>query len=100
MRIDLHLPTTTAVDANRGTKGSSGPAQSTRTESHADETRLSNNSTLELLQTRMQRMTEIRQERVDSLRGAISAGTYELQPSKIAESIFTEFFGRTTLAIE
>ena len=46
------------------------------------------------LQERLAQTPEVRQERIDAIKSARAAGTYNLSDSQLADSVFKEFFNR------
>jgi negative regulator of flagellin synthesis FlgM len=91
MRIDLNQTTASQITSesspkqvNAGNVAGSGPAGGDRTTLTSTQQSLS-----ELVSTAMS-SPEIRQDRVDSLKEAISNGSYTLDPQKIAASMIDE----------
>jgi flagellar biosynthesis anti-sigma factor FlgM len=46
------------------------------------------------LQERLAQTPEVRQERIDAIKSARAAGTYNVSDSQLADSVFKEFFNR------
>ena len=46
------------------------------------------------LQERLAQTPEVRQERIDAIKSARDAGTYNVSNSQLADSMFKEFFNR------
>jgi len=46
------------------------------------------------LQQRLAQTPDVRQERVDSIKQAMQAGTYNVSDSQLADAMFKEFFNR------
>jgi flagellar biosynthesis anti-sigma factor FlgM len=100
MRIDLNASLLGAPDAARPNKSSSrnGAASSSRETADGDVTQLSPDQIrLRSLESRVNSMPEIRQERVEALGKAIRNGTYDVTPEQTAEAMLSDVMGSPVL---
>jgi negative regulator of flagellin synthesis FlgM len=102
MRIDLHVRSSEATQANRST-GSNGAAKgkspaADKAAVQADETRLSSHQArVQELARAAKEVPEVRQERVESLKSAIQEGRYQPPPEQVANAMFSDAMARTDL---
>ena len=89
MRVDLNGTATSQVDTAQKTSQTAGKRSNlVRTE---DKATLSVDTTaISSLSSQALNMPEVRQDKVDALRQAVNDGTYQVDPSKIADSILNE----------
>jgi flagellar biosynthesis anti-sigma factor FlgM len=98
MRIDLNARTPEPPDARRAAKSGSQAASGTS----GGETQAGDKADLSLDQERVRtlaaevnRLPEIRQEKVVALTRAIQEGSYEVTPEQTAEAIVSEMLSRS-----
>ncbi|TCS39925.1 flagellar biosynthesis anti-sigma factor FlgM [Reinekea marinisedimentorum] len=98
MAINVNAPTTTQVGANKTAKHT-GPDQALEAKSgNGTDTALSDEvvelsdrgRTMEALESSVQNMPDVDQDKVDSIRNAITNGEYEIDYDKLA-SAFRRF---------
>ena len=93
MRIDAALPLPenqpTSTVANSGSSVQHNrPASAS---SGLDQAKLSvDNGTIQTLKARLSQLPEVRQDRVDALRQAISKGSYRVSDQQLADAIGTD----------
>ena len=86
MRINGQTPISNAIVSGRSEKSTKTPNSAAA--NPQDETSFSSASmSISALQAQALQTPEIRQDRVASLKAAISNGTYALEPDKIAEAM-------------
>jgi flagellar biosynthesis anti-sigma factor FlgM len=90
MRIDLNAGAQATAEADpadvQGGAGSSSSVSSTLAE---DQAQLSgSHAQVETLAAEVERMPEVRQERVQALRQAVQSGQYDASPEKVAGAVF------------
>ena len=91
MRIDLNQATASQIASESSPKQVNAGNVATSDLAGGDRTTLtSTQQSLSALVSTAMSSPEIRQDRVDSLKQAISNGTYELDPEKIAASMIDE----------
>jgi flagellar biosynthesis anti-sigma factor FlgM len=91
MRIDLLSNATSQIANERCPKQVLGSPHAQASEPMEDTATLSTDSvSISALADRAMQTPEIRQDRVDALRQAISAGDYKIDPLQIAGSILSE----------
>ena len=94
MRIDLYGAATSAVEPGQSTGAglASAPAASaTAAQTPTDTTTLSSNSfTVASLAAQALGAASAMEERVNTLRQAVSSGQYALEPNRIAAAMFDE----------
>jgi negative regulator of flagellin synthesis FlgM len=74
---------------------SSQQNRSAPVDSGQDETQLSvDSSTIQQLNANLSQVPEIRQERVDALRQAVSSGSYEVSDQQLSDAVASDLFGR------
>jgi flagellar biosynthesis anti-sigma factor FlgM len=97
MRVDGPLPYPQNVQpAKVGRSGSS--AQQSRpapVESHRDQAQLSvDNATIQHLKSSLSQVPEVRQERVNALRPAVSSGSYQISDQQLSDAMGSDLFGK------
>lgn len=92
MRIDLYSSSASQISSETGSQKASAQsgAASTVTSGEDRATLTSGSASVASLVSTALTSPEIRQDKVDSLRQAVSSGQYELDPDKIAESILNQ----------
>jgi flagellar biosynthesis anti-sigma factor FlgM len=89
MRINGHSPLPNGIVPGRSEKASR--AEQPVTNGPQDQTSFSSDQmSIASLESRVMQTSEIRQDRVASLKNAIQRGEYALQPDKIAEAMLNE----------
>ena len=77
---------------------SGSPAQQSRSapvNSNQDQAQLSvDNGTIQRLKANLSQVPEIRQDRVDALRQAVSSGTYQISDQQLSDAIGSDLLGR------
>jgi len=96
MRIDSALPLSENVQTqnatNRPTSNQQNPPVSAG--STQDQAQLSiDNQTVQRLKVSLSRMPDIRQDRVNALRQAVSSGTYQVSDQQLSDAIASDLFG-------
>lgn len=102
MRIDLHVRSSEATQTNRSTgsdsavKGKSPAAEKAAVQ--ADEARLSSHQArVHELARAAEEGTDLRQDRVESLKSAIQEGRYQPPPEQVANAMFSDPMARMDL---
>lgn len=100
MRVDLNISSMPELDASRGSAAAKAPVTTNGAGSEAVSSdvvaKLSTGSeAVENLRAELNRVPEIRQQLVDSLRLAINSGTYKISPRSIAERMLADSDGRS-----
>jgi flagellar biosynthesis anti-sigma factor FlgM len=92
MRIDLHNTVADLLSPNASSKKVSEDASSSiaSSDAGAHATLSSDATSVSSLTSQALKTPEVRQDKVDSLKQAVSSGQYQLDPSKIAGSILGE----------
>jgi len=97
MRVDGPLPSPESLQPQNVSRPGS-PTQQNRpapVDSDQDQAQLSvDNSTMQSLKASLSRMPEVRQERVDALRQAISSGSYQVSDQQLSDAISSDLLGR------
>lgn len=89
MRINGHSPLPNGIASSRSEKASR--AEQPVTADPQDQTSFSSDRvSISSLESRVMQTSEIRQDRVASLKNAIQRGEYALEPDKIAEAMLNE----------
>jgi len=89
MRINGQTPVSNAIVSGRS--GKSAQAANSEAANPQDKTSFSSESmSISALQAQALLTPEIRQDRVASLKNAISNGTYAIEPDKIAEAMLNQ----------
>jgi flagellar biosynthesis anti-sigma factor FlgM len=90
MRIDAPLPLPENVQSQKVTRSGSSAQQSclTQVDSGQDQAQLSADSvTVQQLKANLSQVPEIRQDRVDALRQAMSNGSYQVSDQQLGDAI-------------
>jgi negative regulator of flagellin synthesis FlgM len=89
MRIDLYNSSASQISSEASSaKVNTGKTATSEVSSGEDRTTLASDSTsISSLVSSALKSPEVRQDKVDSLRQAVSSGQYKLEPSEIAGSI-------------
>lgn len=90
MRIDAPLPLPENVQSQKVTRSGSSAQQSrlTQADSGQDQAQLSADSvTVQQLKANLSQVPEIRQDRVDALRQAMSNGSYQVSDQQLGDAI-------------
>ncbi len=98
MRIDLSPSAMTELARSKDADAGAKPAELAKvTATTADDvTHLSSGSeSVQSLKTHLDSLPDIRQERVEALRQAMSAGTYKISPAKVASAMLADWGLRT-----
>jgi negative regulator of flagellin synthesis FlgM len=92
MRIDLHNTVADLLSNDASSKKVSADSTSSTpsTDAGAHATLSSDATSVSSLVSQALKTPEVRQDKVDSLKQAVSTGQYQLDPSKIAGSILGE----------
>lgn len=96
MRIDSAIPPLENQSTSQvGNSGSSGPSsRASAVPSGQDQAQLSVDSgTVQTLKARLGQTPEIRQDRVNALRQAISDGTYQVSDRQLSDAIGSALLG-------
>jgi flagellar biosynthesis anti-sigma factor FlgM len=97
MRVDAPLPLPESLQPQKVERSGSSTNQSRRAsvESNQDKAQLSVDSArVEHLKAALSSVPEVRQERVDALRQALSKGTYQVRDQQLADAIHSELLAR------
>ena len=90
MRVDGPLPIPENVQPQK-VASSGSPAQQNRpasVDSDQDQAQLSvNNDTIQQLKANLSQVPEVRQERVDALRQAVSDGSYQVSDQQLSDAM-------------
>jgi flagellar biosynthesis anti-sigma factor FlgM len=102
MRIDLHVRSSEATQANRSTgseaAGKAKSAAADKSAVQADETRLSSHrARVQELERAAKDVPDLRQERVKSLKTAIQEGRYQPPAEQVANAMFSDAIARVDL---
>lgn len=90
MRIDLTPTTTSGLDRSSSPAATRGSQETMEPlgQSATDVAHLSTGSdAVQNLKARLANIPDVRQERVDSLRQAVSSGSFQVSPTSIAEAM-------------
>jgi flagellar biosynthesis anti-sigma factor FlgM len=90
MRIDAALPLPENQQTPKVASSGSSVQQSRSTPANSsqDQTQLSvNNDTIQQLKANLSQVPEVRQERVDALRQAVSNGSYQVSDQQLSDAI-------------
>lgn len=88
MKIDLNSPATEMLSTDWSAQKAGKTNESAPTASTEDRVTLaSSGSTVQSLTTQAMNTPQVRQDKVDTLRQAISSGSYQLDSAKIASAI-------------
>jgi len=96
MKIDLNSSTPDPIVTPRGNNNgvtSTGQVQNAEQVHNAEEDKATlsfDHASVDALASQAMSSTEVRQDRVDALRQAISNGQYKVEPDKIAEAMLQE----------
>lgn len=93
MRIDLNFAPQEPLNPDKpGKPGSRSSAEVTGSgTSGADQAHISAGAArVKALEAEVSNMPEVRRDRVESLRRALDAGTYEVKPEQVASAMFSE----------
>ena len=97
MRIDGPLPFTENLQPDKvGRSGSSNQQnRPAPVDSDQDQAQLSvDNGTIQHLKSSLSQVPEIRQDRVDALRQAVSSGSYQISDQQLSDAIGSDLLGR------
>jgi flagellar biosynthesis anti-sigma factor FlgM len=97
MRIDLNTKVASTVENERSTRRKSQSADAKQqAEVGRDEARLSlDHQRLQTLEAGVNRMPEVRHDKVQALQSALEEGSYDVGSEQIAEAMMTEMFARS-----
>lgn len=94
MRIDLSPSTMPQLDRSSGSAASTNAAEDTTQPGGAGAVDVANLSTgsdaVQQLRAHLDGIPDVRQERVTGLRQAISQGTFQVSPGRIADTMLSE----------
>lgn len=91
MRIGLEIPPKVVGEAARGGKAEHATGPRERARASTDEARLSaDRDTVQSLHAELWRLPELRMEKVEALRKAITNGDYRVSPERIAEAMYRD----------
>jgi len=90
MKIDLNSAVASQLPATRETKQASSDGATVTTGVTVDRTTFSSDSVVHSLTSQALSSPEIRQDKVDALRQAVTSGTYTVDANKIASGIIAE----------
>lgn len=99
MRIDAPLPTPDNVQTQNVSRNGTPSPQSSASAvpTGQDQAQLSVDSgTVQQLKARVSQLPEIRQERVNALRQAVSSGSYQISNQQLGDAIGSDLLGRVT----
>jgi flagellar biosynthesis anti-sigma factor FlgM len=97
MRVDGPLPFTENLQPEKvGRSGSSNQqSRPAPVDSDQDQAQLSvDNGTIQHLKSSLSQVPEIRQDRVDALRQAVSNGSYQISDQQLSDAIGSDLLGR------
>jgi flagellar biosynthesis anti-sigma factor FlgM len=96
MRVDASLSFPDNLQPEKvGSSGSSAQQSRPATVSGQDQAQLSvDNDTIQQLKTQLSQVPEVRQDRVDALRQAVSAGSYQVSDQQLSNAIASDMLGR------
>ncbi len=101
MRIDLHVRSNEATESSRSSEPqglAKGKTPARKPPVASDEAKISfNPARVQQLERAAGEMSEVRQERVESLKNAIQDGRYEPPPERVAEAMLTDALARGDL---
>ena len=90
MRIDFHHEPQSIHDAGSTSTQKPSAAASTEVQLGNDEARLSDSAQIQAIAVKVMQLHELRSERVQALRQAISSGRFQPEPVQIAGAMLTE----------
>jgi len=93
MKVDLNGLTSSTLDALKSTQRTPGETAATSPENAVTEEAATvsiEGASVESLVTKALSASEIRQDKVESLRQAVQNGTYEIDPAQIAEAMIRQ----------
>ena len=93
MRINGHSPLSTGLDPGLSEKKSTSAEQPAASTAQDSTSFSSAGTSVSSLEARVMQTPEVRQDRVASLKDAISKGHYAIEPDKIADAMLNEFAG-------
>ena len=99
MRIDLNSRTPEARENDKPVRSSSSSsaAAPSRVETGQDETRLSQDQVrIQALEAGINRVLDIRKDKVEALQRTVNNGTYSVSSEQIAEALFSEMVARSS----
>lgn len=99
MRIDaaLPLPENLQTQKTAGSGPSTSQSSSATVGSSQDQAQLSvDNGTIQQLTASLSQVPDVRQERVEALRQAVSNGTYQVSDQQLSDAIASDMLGKVT----
>ena len=97
MKINLNLPIATTMPPTQrpGAPAKGAGGVDSASVGSQDEARLSTGSQMvQGLQSQLQSVPEVRQQRVEALRASIAEGTYSISPLRIADTMLAQSTGK------
>ncbi|HMD83916.1 MAG TPA: flagellar biosynthesis anti-sigma factor FlgM [Terriglobia bacterium] len=97
MRVNGPLPFSENMQPDKVGRSGSSTQQShpSRVNSDQDQAQLSvDNGTIQQLKSSLSQVPEIRQDRVDALRQAVSNGSYQVSDQQLSDAIGSDLLGR------
>ncbi len=97
MRVDGALPVPENMQPDKVGRSGSSTQQSrpAPVNSDQDQAQLSvNNDTIQQLKANLSQVPEVRQERVDALRQAMSNGSYQVSNQQLSDAIGSDLLGK------
>ncbi len=97
MRVDGALPVPENMQPDKVGRSGSSTQQSrpAPVNSGQDQAQLSvDNDTIQQLKANLSQVPEVRQERVDALRQAVSNGSYQVSDQQLSDAIGSDLLGR------
>ena len=97
MRVDAPLPFPENMQPDKVARSGS-PTQQNRSapvDSSQDQAQLSvDGGTIQKLKSTLSQVPEVRQERVDALRQAVSSGSYQVSDQQLSDAIGSDLLGK------